>query len=143
MGYLYLNFLENMNQGSKSWDDFYTSSLKEQYEVIKRKVGLNVNLQEFLSYAFPTQTSKNYYISMPSFDRRVKHDRRGKDVIYNIVIRPEKDSYLNNVVPNNYDLMIIGDVTFNNVIDIYGLLAIFLYQCLFTISYESIFWRVI
>lgn len=118
MGYLYLNFLENMNQGSKSWDDFYTSSLKEQYEVIKRKVGLNVSLQEFLSYAFPTQTSKNYYISMPSFDRRVKHDRRGKDVIYNIVIRPEKDSYLNNVVPNNYDLMIIGDVTFNNVIDI-------------------------
>ncbi len=118
MGYLYLNFLENMNQGSKSWDDFYTSSLKEQYEVIKRKVGLNVNLQEFLSYAFPTQASKNYYISMPSFDRRVKHDRRGKDVIYNIVIRPEKDSYLNNVVPSNYDLMIIGDVTFNNVIDI-------------------------
>ena len=38
MGYLYLNFLENMNQGSKSWDDFYTSSLIEQYEVIKRKV---------------------------------------------------------------------------------------------------------
>lgn len=30
MGYLYLNFLENMNQGSKSWDDFYTSSLKER-----------------------------------------------------------------------------------------------------------------
>ena len=66
MGYLYLNFLENMNQGSKSWDDFYTSSLKEQYEVIKRKVGLNVNLQEFLSYAFPTQTSKNYYIDRKS-----------------------------------------------------------------------------
>lgn len=59
MVYLYLNFLENMNQGSKSWDDFYISSLKEQYEVIKRKVGLNVNLQEFLLCAFPTQTSKN------------------------------------------------------------------------------------
>ena len=59
MGYLYLNFLENMNQGSKSWDDFYTSSLKEQYEVIKRKVGLNVNFQEFLSYAFPTERSKD------------------------------------------------------------------------------------
>jgi len=108
-----------MNQGSRSWDDFYTSSLKDQYEVIKRKLGgLNYSLQEFLSYAFPTQTSKNYYISMPSFDRRIKQDRRGKDVIYNIVIRPEKDSYLNNVVPQNYDLMIIGDVTFNNVIDI-------------------------
>lgn len=59
MGYLYLNFFENMDEGSKSRDDFYTSSLKEQYEVIKRKVGLNVNLQEFLLCAFPTQTSKN------------------------------------------------------------------------------------
>ena len=83
MGYLYLNFLENMNQGSKNWDDFYTSSLNEQYESIKRKIGLNLNLQEFLSYAFPTHISKNYYISMPSFDRRVKQDRRGKDVIHN------------------------------------------------------------
>ena len=56
MSYLYLNFLDNMNQGSRSWDDFYTSSLKDQFEVIKRKLGgLNYNLQEFLSYAFPTQ----------------------------------------------------------------------------------------
>lgn len=118
MSYLYLNFIENMNHGSKSWDDFYTSSLEEQYEVIKRKIGLNTNFKEFLSYVFPTQTSKNYYISMPSFDRRVKQNKRDKDVIYNIVIRPEKDNYLNNVMPQNYDLMIIGDVTFNNVIDI-------------------------
>ena len=93
MGYLYLNFLENMNQGSKSWDDFLSSSLKEQYEVIKRKVGLNVNLQEFYHTLF-LRNIKNYYILMPSFDKRLEHDRRGKDVIYNIVIRPEKDSYL-------------------------------------------------
>lgn len=76
--YLYLNFTENMEHGSKSWDDFYKSSLEEQYEVIKRKIGLNADFQEFLSYVFPTQTSKNYYISMPSFDRRVKQNKRKK-----------------------------------------------------------------
>ena len=39
MGYLYLNFYDNLNQGSKSWDDFYTLSLTEQYDVLKRKLG--------------------------------------------------------------------------------------------------------
>ena len=38
MGYLYLNFTENFEHGSKSWDDFYTSSLKEQYERLKPKL---------------------------------------------------------------------------------------------------------
>ena len=119
MAYLYLNFLDNLNQGSKSWDDFYTTSLNEQFEMIKRKLSLSVNnVQEFLGYAFPTQASKNYYISMPSFDRRVKQNRRGRDVIYNIVIRPEKDYYLNPIIPSRFDLIIIGDVTFGNVIDV-------------------------
>ena len=38
-GYLYLNFLDNLTQGSKSWDDFYTLSLTEQYDGLKRKLG--------------------------------------------------------------------------------------------------------
>ena len=33
MAFLYINFLDNLEQGSKNWDDFYTTSLKEQYEV--------------------------------------------------------------------------------------------------------------
>lgn len=120
MGYLYLNFLDNLEKGSKSWDDFYTTSLTEQYEVLKRKLGgyASGTLQEFISMAFPAQTSKYYNISMPSFDRRMKENRFGKQCIYNIVIRPEKDSYLSYILPINYDFIIIGDVTFGGVIDI-------------------------
>lgn len=120
MGYLYLNFLDNLEKGSKSWDDFYTTSLTEQYEVLKRKLGgyASGTLQEFISMAFPAQTSKYYNISMPSFDRRMKENRFGKQCIYNIVIRPEKDSYLSYILPSNYDFIIIGDVTFGSVIDI-------------------------
>ena len=120
MGYLYLNFLDNLEKGSKSWDDFYTTSLTDQYEVLKRKLGsYSVNtLQEFIAMAFPVNASKNYNISMPSFDRRMKTNRFGKQCIYNIVIRPEKDSYLSYILPTNYDFIIIGDVTFGSVIDI-------------------------
>lgn len=119
MAYLYLNFLDNLNHGSKSWDDFYTTSLTEQFEIIKRKLGGSVSsVQDFLSYSFPTQTAKNYFLSMPSFDRRIKKNRRGRDAIYNIVIRPERDTYLNAIVPSKFDLIIIGDVTFGNIIDV-------------------------
>lgn len=119
MGYLYLNFLDNLEEGSKNWDDFYNASLKEQYEVIKRKADIHTySFQEFLEYAFPTQSTKTYYISMPSFDRRVRQNRRGKDCIFNIVIRPEKDGYLRSILPSNYDFIVIGDVTFGSVIDV-------------------------
>lgn len=83
MGYLYLNFLDNLEKGSKSWDDFYTTSLTEQYEVLKRKLGgyASGTLQEFIAMAFSANTLKYYNISMPSFDRRMKENRFGKQCI--------------------------------------------------------------
>lgn len=119
MGYLYLNFMDTLERGSKSWDDFYTTSLNEQYEALKPRLGLYAadTFQEFIARAFPV-TDKYYYVSLPGFDRRMKQNRRGMDCIYNIVIRPEKDNMLSYRLPKNYDLIIIGDVTFGKVIDI-------------------------
>lgn len=119
MGYLYLSFMDNLEHGSRSWDDFYTTSLNDQYEVLKPKLGLYAadTFQEFIASAFPP-TDKYYYISLPGFDRRMKENRRGKQCIYNIVIRPERDVVLSYRLPENYDFIIIGDVTFSNVIDI-------------------------
>lgn len=119
MSYLYINFLDNLERGSRSWDDFYTASLIEQYETLKQRLGYNAadTLQEFIASAFPLG-DKYYYISMPGFDRRIKKNYRDRDCIYNIVIRPEKDTLLSYRLPQNYDLIILGDVTFGNVIDI-------------------------
>ena len=39
MAYLYLNFEENLQSGSKNWDDFCTESLQAQYEKLKAKLG--------------------------------------------------------------------------------------------------------
>ena len=63
MGYLYLNFIDNLESGlgSKAWgrDDFYTNSLNEQYEALKPKLGNYApeTLQQFIMQLFPT-TSK-------------------------------------------------------------------------------------
>lgn len=55
---------------------------------------------------------------MPGFDRQTTVNRRGKECICNIVIRPEKSAYSTNFLSTQYDLIFIGDVTFGNVIDV-------------------------
>ena len=123
MSYLYLNFVDNLDMGlgDKAWgrNDFFTQSLNDQYEMLKRKLGgyAPETLQELIGYIFPT-TTKYYNISLPSFDRTPEENKRGNKVLRNIVIRPEADVYTRGVLPNTYDLIIIGDVTLGSVIDV-------------------------
>lgn len=123
MSYLYLNFVDNLDKGlgDKAWgkNDFFTQSLTDQYEMLKRKLGgyAPETLQELIGYIFPT-TTKYYNISLPSFDRTPEENKRGNNVLRNIVIRPEADEYTKGVLPSTYDLIIIGDVTFGSVIDV-------------------------
>ena len=123
MAYLYLNFLDNLDKGlgDKAWgrNDFFTQSLNEQYEALKRKLGGYApdTLQEFIGYIFPL-TPKYYKISLPSFKRTMEEDKRGNKILRNIVIRPEVDGYSRHVLPEMYDFMVIGDVTFGNVTEI-------------------------
>ena len=91
MAYLYLNFFDNLTSGSRNFDDFYTQSLTEQYEVIKRRLGRNApeDLQKFVAMCCPYSESE-YYISMPALDRKiqrkVRRDGSGcpTDVIQNL-----------------------------------------------------------
>ena len=123
MAYLYLNFLDNLDKGlgDKAWgrNDFFTQSLNEQYETLKRKLGGYApdTLQEFIGYTFPS-TPKYYNVSLPSFDRAMDENKRGNKILRNIVIRSEADGYSRYVLPETYDFMVIGDVTFGNVTEI-------------------------
>lgn len=123
MAYLYLNFVENLDKGlgDKAWgrNDFFTRSLNDQYEMLKRKLGGYAprTLQEMIGYIFP-KTTKYYNISLPSFVRTLDENKRGNKVLRNIVIRPEADIYSKYALPDMYDLIIVGDVTFANVTEI-------------------------
>lgn len=123
MAYLYLNFVDNLDSGlgDKAWgrNDFFTQSLHDQYESLKRKLGgyAHDTLQEFIGYLFPS-TPKYYNISLPSFARTMDENKRGNKILRNIVIRPEVDAFSENILPNTYDFMVIGDVTFGSVTEI-------------------------
>lgn len=101
-------------------NDFFTQSLNEQYEALKRKLGGYApdTLQEFIGYTFPFTPKKYYNVSLPSFDRAMDKNKRGNKILRNIVIRPEMDGYSRYVLPETYDFMVIGDVTFGNVTEI-------------------------
>ena len=127
MGYLYLNFLENYEYGlgSKPWglEEFYTASLQAQYESIKPKLGYFAmdTLQQFMAMVFP-EVSRNYFISMPGFNRAIKQRIRkdgtpANKYIDNIVIRPEHDKLLDSALPPQYDIILIGDISFGSIID--------------------------
>ena len=118
MAYLYLNFAENLQSGSKNWDDFYTESLSDQYKNLKKKLGSVApdTLQAFIQGVLAEQVDKRFYISIPGFDRNIKTNKRGKQCIYNIVIRPEHDLYADYFLPKNSDLILIGDLTFDSVV---------------------------
>lgn len=116
MSYLYLNFIDNLEegQGKKSCGkrDIYTMSLKEQYELLRRKIpAAPISLQEFIKYMCPDIEDKNYFISMPGFDRKINQSDRGLKRIYNIVIRPETNKLHSQILPARYDVILIGDVT--------------------------------
>ena len=94
MAYLYLNFFDNLTSGSRNFDDFYTQSLTEQYEGIKRRFGRNApeDLQKFVAMCCPYSESE-YYISMPALDRKIQRKVRrdgseGSEYINNVVVRP-------------------------------------------------------
>lgn len=103
MAYLYLNFEENLQSGSKNWDDFYTESLLVQYEKLKIKLGglAPETLQGFIQSALAPQMQNTFHMSAPGFDRRIKVNKRGKQCIYNIVIRPAHGFYSDCVLPKN------------------------------------------
>ncbi len=120
MAYLYLNFFDNLTSGSRNFDDFYTQSLTEQYEGIKRRLGRNAPeaLQKFVAMCCPYSESE-YYISMPALDRKIQRKVRrdgseGFEYIHNVVVRPTL--YRTYGIPESLDVIFIGDITFGSVI---------------------------
>ena len=120
MSYLYLNFCENLEKGSQSYDDFYTLSLREQYETLRKKLGRTApeTLEAFVARCCPMMEIV-YFISIPAFERnvqtRIKKDgTQGLQYINNVVIRPT--AYDNSGIPAQYDVILIGDVVFGSVI---------------------------
>lgn len=116
MNYLYLDFAFNLNNGGENWDDYFSTSLIKQYANIYKKVGHTTkptenDLSRFINICFNPMEQKNYYFSMPAFNRDPEIDKKKGNKLYrNIIIRPEKTSLMNDFLPKGQDLILIGDI---------------------------------
>ena len=121
MGFLYLNFCDNLDQGSKNYDDYYTLSLYEQYKSLKNKLGRSApdTLEEFVVRCCRPLIEMQYFISIPAFDRKIKSKIKkdgtgGLQYLNNVVIRPSPYEYSG--IPSQYNVILIGDIVFGSVI---------------------------
>lgn len=119
--YLYIDFTQYLKSGSKNRYDVYLEPIEEQFYKIQRKLSLYgkndiSDLRKFVSLCFPSIKSA-YYVSLPSFERTIgtyRHYDQTYECIYNMVIRPEKTGIISSVIPNELDVVLVGDLLFRN-----------------------------
>ncbi|MCH5156071.1 MAG: AAA family ATPase [Clostridiales bacterium] len=113
--------MDNLESGSRNPNDLYNTSLTEQYRVLCQRFDGNFpeTLVNFIDMFCPACTSE-YFISLPSFDRKistvVNRSGRENNYINNMVIRPTGTVYCRGVLPDNYELILIGDVMLGSVV---------------------------
>ncbi len=112
MKYLYLSFAEHLENDSKN-RDFYNLSLIKQYELLKRRIPDKQRIDDFkvfIERCFPPEFSKTYYLSCPNILREKNEDRYGFLYLNNLVIRPERTAQMRQCLPNNQNIILIGDL---------------------------------
>ena len=114
MAYIFLSFSEHLNRGANSKNDFYNLSLNEQFELLQRRIPLErqvSNFNTFIETCFPTNFNKKYYISCPNFLREKHQVAEDKpSFLNNVVIRPELTLSMKRVLPDNQNIILIGDI---------------------------------
>ena len=116
MSYLYLDFSKYLKEGIKRKDDIYAISLEDQFANLNRRYLSRISditsLQEFIQYTFPSGLLQEYYISMPNFER-AENNGTPMEFFNNVVLRSPYNRTSSMVLPKNYDVILIGDISFN------------------------------
>lgn len=115
MQYIFISFAENLNTGSNSKYDLYNLSLLEQFELIERRIPQNRRVSSFGAFieeCFPSNLEKKYYISCPNFLREKNQSKDGNvSYLNNVVLRPELTLSMKKVLPDNQNVILIGDIS--------------------------------
>lgn len=118
MEYIFISFCEHLNKGLGSNNDFYNVSLTEQYKLIKKRIPKNrqcSTFKDFIETCFPSGMSKYYYFSCPNFLREKHKSGDNKpSFLNNVVLRPEITNRMKQVLPDNQNIILIGDIYESN-----------------------------
>lgn len=115
MPYIFISYAEHLEQASRRKEEFYNLSLKEQYELLIRRIPENkraASFQSFINNCFPSGLRKRFYISCPNFLRDKKQsDDNQPSYLNNVVLRPELTLSMRGYLPDNQNIILIGDIS--------------------------------
>lgn len=114
MAYLFLSFWKKHDASTDLKKEFYNLSLTKQFELLQKRIPLErrVNsFQTFIEIFFPTDLEKKYYFSCPNFSRERDSSKKGNSsYLRNVVVRPEMTQMMKRYLPNNQNIILIGDI---------------------------------
>src|SRR5690554_1385061 len=108
MPYLFISFSKNLDKKQNN-----NMSLNEQFKLLQRRMPLerqSSSLKEFMEICFPSGFRKKYYIACPNFKREKESGKYGFWYLNNVVIRPEHTPKMASVLPDNQNIILIGDI---------------------------------
>lgn len=116
MSYMFLSFEEHLEKQNRQKGDFYTESLADQYLRLAKRVPDRyrlAKLDDFIEKLFPTDILNEYFFSCPNFLRERHENDTGKTYLNNVVIRPTKTLSSAKYMPENQNIILVGDISDN------------------------------
>lgn len=118
MAYLFLSFADHLDRTTNIKNEFYNLSLNEQFKLLQKRIPLErqtSNFQTFIESCFPTGMTKRYYISCPNFLREKEQcDSEAPSYLRNVVVRPELTLSMRRYLPENQNIILVGDIYESN-----------------------------
>ena len=115
MAYIFISYAEHLTQGARNKAEFYNLSLEEQFEILERRIPESHrtgSFRTFIDACFPSALLKKFYISCPNFlrDRKISEDGK-PSYLNNVVLRPELTLSMRRYLPDNQNVILIGDIS--------------------------------
>ena len=118
MAYIFLSFSDNLDKTTFLKNEFYRQSLNEQFKNLQNRIPSEkrkISFKEFIQLCFPSDFTKKYFLSCPNFLREKRQKiEGGPSYLNNVVIRPEITLFMKNYLPENQNVILIGDIYENN-----------------------------
>ncbi|MCM1131057.1 MAG: AAA domain-containing protein [Roseburia sp.] len=118
MAYIFLSFADHLNKETNIKNEFYNTSLEEQFATLQKRIPLDrqsSSFQSFIEACFPTGMTKKYYISCPNFLREKEQRESGApSYLRNVVVRPELTLSMRRYLPDNQNIILVGDIYESN-----------------------------
>ena len=122
MAYLFLSFSEHLEKTTNFKNEYYNLSINEQFDLLEKRLPLEkqaYSFRDFVETCFPTGFTKKYYISCPNFlrEKDQKNDN-APSYLRNVVVRPELSLRMKNYLPDNQNIILIGDIYESNKVQV-------------------------